>query len=89
MSHGGAALQVQHTTAVLDFDKSSTVVEDERHMGVLWEERPQLEKEVKLRNILRETQLYKYMGTMTMDDRERVRDNRDKGRETMTPSESR
>ena len=38
-----------------------------------------MEKEVKLRNILRETQLYKYMGTMTMDDRERVRDNRDRG----------
>ena len=59
--------------------KSSTVVEGERHTGVLWGERPRLEKEVKLRNILRETQLYKYIGTMTMDDRERVRDNRDKG----------
>ena len=36
--------------------KSSTVVEGERHMGVLWRERPRLEKEVKLRNILRKTQ---------------------------------
>ena len=36
--------------------KSSTVVEGERHTGVLWGERPRLEKEVKLRSILRETQ---------------------------------
>ena len=36
--------------------KSSTVVEVERHTGVLWGERPRLEKEVKLRSILRETQ---------------------------------
>ena len=35
--------------------KSSTVVEDERHTGVLWGERPRLEKEVKLRNLLRKT----------------------------------
>ena len=36
--------------------KSSTVVEGERHTGVLWGERPRLEKEVKLRSILREAQ---------------------------------
>ena len=36
--------------------KSSTVVEGERHTGVLWGERPRLEKEVKLRNVLRKTQ---------------------------------
>ena len=36
--------------------KSSTVVEGERHAGVLWGERPRLEKEVKLRSVLRETQ---------------------------------
>ena len=36
--------------------KSSTVVEDERHTGVLGGERPRLEKEVKLRNVLRKTQ---------------------------------
>ena len=36
--------------------KSSTVVEGKRHTGVLWGERPRLEKEVKLRNALRKTQ---------------------------------
>ena len=36
--------------------KSSTVIEGERHIGVLWGERPRLEKEVKLRGILRKTQ---------------------------------